>query len=134
MDWKRKVEYSFGKTGYNRLLNSEDLCNEFDDASFSMKCILSKALADGSAAYLAQVEKDERNVAKFFKLLVSVFDEKSDKRVREFQQWMKLFTSSLEEREKCGSFINDYELCVSILKEHNSVAVTDQTLMRTLLL
>ena len=134
MDWKKKVEFCFGKTGYDALLTDEAKCDIFSDASYSMKCILSEAISDGSAAYIAETEKDERNVARFFKLLVSSFDEKADKRIREFQQWMKLFTTSLEDKDKCASFINDYELSISILKEHKSVAVQDEALLRTLLL
>ena len=62
---KKSIEYSFGKTGYNKLLFDKSLCKEFDNASYSMKCILSEALHGGSAANLAEIEKNERNVCCF---------------------------------------------------------------------
>ena len=114
MEWKKSVEYSFGKTGYNKLLFDKDLCTEFDDASYSMKCILSEALHGGSAAYIAEIEKDERNVAIFFDILINTYDEKVDRRIREFQQWMKLFNNSLNERDNCASFINDFSSYASL--------------------
>ena len=53
---------------------------------------------------------------------------------REFQQWRDLFALTLESRDGIDSFINMYETAVSVLKEATSVAVTDNALMRALLL
>ena len=133
-DWKEDVELQFGKSGYQTFLTDERLCTQHDDVSHSMKCILVESLQDGSAGHITKTYKNERNVAKFFAILKANFDDEADEKVREFQQWMDLFTHTLEEPDKCNEFINKHETAVSQLKEYKSIAVTDNALMRALLL
>ena len=110
MEWKKSVEYSFGKTGYNKLLFDKNLCKEFDNTSYSMRHYTAVLLHTW-----LKLKRMRKHVSIFFDLLIHMYNEKFNHCIKEFQQWIKLFNNSLDKRGKCASFINDYELCVSAM-------------------
>ena len=123
-----------GSVVINVFLTDEIICNQNDAVSYSVKCNLVTALKDGTLAYLSEEMKHERNAFKFLKGIRSAADEKADHRNREFKQWLDLFTQTLTKPDDCYNFINKFSLSVSALKEAKSVGVTDDILMRILLL
>ena len=62
------------------------------------------------------------------------FNNKVDARTREFVLWKRLFTLQMEKAEEADDFINDFETCVSKLRKHKSKAISDDALMRALIL
>ena len=132
--WHDSVENAYGICGHQRFLTDELICNQNDAVSYSVKCNLVTALKDGTLAYLSEEMKHERNAFKFLQGIRLAADEKADHRNREFKQWLDLFTQTLTNPEDCYSFINKFSLSVSALKEAKSVGVTDDALMRALLL
>ena len=133
-DWYKSTEQHFGKAGAKPLLTDVRLCNEFLSHSYAAKCIVANSLKDGSAAYLNHCYKDEESLATFMIHLDKNFNQKVDEKTREFNRWKTLFTLTLEKSEDADTFINDFELCTSKLREHKSKGVEDECLMRAILL
>ena len=133
-EWKKHVFLKFGEAGAQEMLTDKSLCIKYSAALYLIKCKLSSALQGGTAAHLNHIHEAERNAAKFFKFIEQKYDQPADQRVDEFQQWITLFTLNLPDVDKCNTFINTFELAVSYLKQYNSVGVTDEALLRALLL
>ena len=134
IEWFESTERRFGQAAAQPLLLDEDLCEQHIDVSYAAKCIVANSLENGSASHLNTTYKYERNLARFMTVINNQFNKKVDARTREFTQWKKLFTLQLEKSDDSDNFVNQFETCVSKLREHNSKAVGDEALMRALIL
>lgn len=133
-EWFESTERQFGRAAAQPLLHDDKVCTENLEVSYAAKCIVATSLENGSASYLNTTYKTEKNLALFMRVLDNCFNSKVDARTREFVQWKRLFTLNMEKAEEADEFINDFETCVSKLREHKSTAVSDDALMRALIL
>ena len=62
------------------------------------------------------------------------FNQKIDEKTCKFNRCKDLFTLTLESTDKVEEIINDFEICVSKLREHGSKGVEDDCLMRAIIL
>lgn len=132
--WDERVQLSYGVSGLNEFLTDSVLCNQHPDISRSIKYNLCKALKEGHFSYLVDEYPNEDNAAKFYEIIKKEADETSDQRIREFKAWWHLFTHALDSPKAYGSFVNQYNKSVSILKAATSKGVDDEILIRALLL
>ena len=132
-DWYQKAKKMFGSAGVDKYLADEVLCDNHDEWSYAFTCRLQDALSSGFASHLNSIHEKERNCARFFKLIKDNYDITAENLHREFQQWISLFTITLESSADFDCFINKYETAVSRLRKFKSTAVDDNALMRALL-
>ena len=66
--------------------------------------------------------------------LANNFNQKIAEPTREFNLWKDLFVLVLKKPEDCHQFINNFETCISKLKEHHLKAVEDDCRMRAIVL
>lgn len=133
-DWTDSVRVAFGQQGQQDLLDDEELCARHPDASFAAKCVLAQALLDGTASYITNNNMEETNCAKFYKLVKQKCDFQQDRDSHEFDHWIKLLDLRLEDRQEYSTFLNQFETLTSDLKKRESVAVTDDKLMRAIII
>jgi len=83
---------------------------------------------------LNATHKGEKNLAIFIAAIDFTYNEIVYAMTCEFMQWNSSFRLSMDKPGKNDSFVNNFETCVSKLKEHRSKAVNDDALMRVLIL
>ena len=133
-EWYDSTVLHFGRAAAKPLLEDESLCDEHIDISFAAKCIVASSLENGSASHMNTQHKNEKNLARFMRIIAAKYDNAVDARNREFTQWKNLFLLQMDKPEESESFINSFKICVSKLKEHHSKAVEDEALMSALIL